>query len=110
MGKGISRRHLLQGSAALAGWAASAVPALGLPPFEEDETLVPFTDFPADFNPNPRPGIRYLDTRKIQSFLTPSDQFFTVQHYGRPAMDPASYRLRISASIGLVDRGCPPGS
>ena len=100
MGKGISRRHLLQGSAALAGWAASAVPALGLPPLQEDETLVPFTDFPADFNPNPRPGIRYLDTRKIQSFLTPSDQFFTVQHYGRPAMDPASYRLHIS---GLVD-------
>lgn len=100
MEKGISRRQLLQGSAALAGWASSAIPALGLPALEEDEELVPFTDFPADFTTNPRPGVRYLDTRKIQSFLTPSDQFFTVQHYGRPAVDPAGYRLRIS---GLVD-------
>ncbi len=100
MERGISRRQLLRGSAALAGWGSSAIPALGLPALEEDEELVPFTDFPADFNPNPRPGVRYLDTRKIQSFLTPSDQFFTVQHYGRPAVDPAGYRLRIS---GLVD-------
>lgn len=100
MAKGISRRHLLQGSAALAGWAASAVPTLGLPPLEAEETVVPFTDFPDDFNPNPRPGVRYLDTRKIESFLTPSNQFFTVQHYGQPTVDPAGYRLRID---GLVD-------
>ncbi len=100
MAKGISRRHLLQGSAALAGWAASAVPALGLPPLEAEETVVPFTDFPDDFNPNPRPGVRYLDTRNIESFLTPSNQFFTVQHYGQPTVDPAAYRLRID---GLVD-------
>ena len=100
MANGISRRHLLQGSAALAGWAASAFPALGLPPLEADETVVPFTDFPADFKPNPRPGVRYLDTRKIESFLTPANRFFTVQHYGQPTVDPAGYRLRIS---GLVD-------
>ncbi len=100
MAKSISRRHLLQGSAALAGWAASAIPTLGLPPLEADETVVPFTDFPADFNPNPRPGVRYLDTRKIKSFLTPANRFFTVQHYGQPAVDPAGYRLRID---GLVD-------
>ena len=105
MAKSISRRHLLQGSAALAGWAASAIPTLGLPPLEADETVVPFTDFPADFNPNPRPGVRYLDTRKIQSFLTPANRFFTVQHYGpaRQWTRPAT----VSASTGWW---IPPGN
>jgi hypothetical protein len=41
-----------------------------------------------------------MDIRKIDR-LTPSDQFFTVQHLGQPEIDGASYRLKIT---GLVDR------
>ena len=101
MGRGVSRRDVLTGGTALVGLATSAIPNLGFPLLESDEVLVPFTDFPSDFDPNPRSGVRYLDTRKIRSFITPSDQFFTVQHYGRPSINLTNYRLRIS---GLVEK------
>jgi DMSO/TMAO reductase YedYZ molybdopterin-dependent catalytic subunit len=73
----------------------------GLPVLADGEKVVPFTDFPKDFNPTPRPGVRYFDTRTLQSFLPPSDQFFTVQHYGQPTVDANTHRLRIT---GLVNR------
>src|SRR4029077_3867981 len=78
------------------GW-----PAILLPVLPVAEELVAFVDFPEDFKLNPRPGIRVLDTRTIQSFITPSDQFFIIQHYGQPVVDPSTYRLKIS---GLVDQ------
>jgi len=92
---------MLNGGMALAGIAALGIPEWAIPVLAEGEELIPFTDVPADFTTNPKPGVRYLDTRRIESFLTPSDQFFTVQHYGQPAVDPATYQLRIS---GLVER------
>src|SRR4029453_8970616 len=39
--------------------------------------------------------------RRIDGPFTPRDEFYTLQHYGQPDVDPASYRLSIS---GLVDR------
>ena len=44
---------------------------------------------------------RQLDVRTIDGPLTPRDQFFTTQHYGHPAVDPAAFRLKVS---GLVER------
>jgi DMSO/TMAO reductase YedYZ molybdopterin-dependent catalytic subunit len=77
------------------------VPDWAVPALAEGETLVPFTDLPANFNPTPAPDRRTLDVRKIDGPLTPKDQFFTTQHYGHPVIDPATYGLRVS---GLVDR------
>jgi DMSO/TMAO reductase YedYZ molybdopterin-dependent catalytic subunit len=85
----------------LAGVAVLGIPEWALPALAEGEDLIPFTDVPADFTTNPKPGVRYLDTRRIESFLTPSDQFFTVQHYGQPVVEVASYKLKVT---GLVER------
>ena len=97
----LSRRQMLRRGIVVAGVAALGIPEWAIPVLAEGEELVPFTDVPSDFTTNPKPGVRYLDTRKIESFLTPSDQFFTVQHYGQPVVDPATYKLRVS---GLVER------
>src|SRR5262249_9177917 len=101
MNEQINRRQVLTKGIMLAGIASLGIPEWAIPVLAEGEELVPFTDVPLDFTTNPKPGVRYLDTRKIESFLTPSDQFFTVQHYGQPVVDPATYKLRIS---GLVER------
>ena len=100
MSKNITRRDAVR-----TGFAATGL--LGLidnwpvPALAQNETLVPFTDLPANFNPTPAPDRRSLDIRKIDGPLTPTEQFFTTQHYGHPVVDPASYTLKIS---GLVDR------
>lgn len=97
MTKKTTRRDVLRGSLALAG--LSVVPEWALPALAQDETVVPFLDFPPTFNPNPAPDRRLLDVRTIASAFTPASQFFTTQHYGHPEVDPAAYRLKVS---GLV--------
>ena len=96
----ITRRETLRRgltAASLVAWTSEwALPALA-----EGETLVPFTDLPANINLTPAADRRTLDVRKIDGPLTPKDQFFTTQHYGHPVVDPATFRLKIS---GLVDR------
>ncbi len=96
-----TRRELLKGSLALAGLSVFGIPEWALPALAQGETLVPFTDFPENFNANPAPDRRLLDTRTIDGPFTPSDQFFTTQHYGHPEVDPATYRLKVS---GLVNK------
>ncbi len=62
---------------------------------------VPFLDVPDSFNPGPRqPGAtHFIDTRDITNFHT--DDFYVVQHYGQPDLDPAQYQLKVT---GLVDQ------
>lgn len=67
-----------------------------------------FTDPQTNYQSRPRdrwigpaPDRRLLDTRTIEGPFTPKDQFFTTQHYGHPAVDPATYRLKVS---GLVTK------
>jgi DMSO/TMAO reductase YedYZ molybdopterin-dependent catalytic subunit len=71
-----------------------------VPALAEGETLVPFTDIPANFATNPSEVVRVLDIRKIDNGPTPKDQFFTTQHYGHPAIDPAAFKLKVT---GLVE-------
>ena len=96
-----TRRQLIKGSLAVAGLGMLGIPEWALPVLAQGETVVPFTDLPANFNPNPAPDRRLLDVRKIDGPFTPADQFFTTQHYGHPTIDPASYRLKVS---GLVNK------
>jgi DMSO/TMAO reductase YedYZ molybdopterin-dependent catalytic subunit len=86
---------------ALAGLSAFAIPEWVLPALAQGETLVPFTDVPANANFTPAADRRTLDIRRIDGPFTPKDQFFTTQHYGHPEVDPSTFRLKIS---GLVDR------
>src|SRR5258707_10118051 len=98
----LNRRAVLKGGlVAAAGLTAFGIPEWAMPVLAQGETLVPFTDIPANFATNPSEVVRVLDIRTITGALTPKDQFFTTQHYGHPAIDPAAFRLKIS---GLVER------
>jgi len=96
-----TRRELLRGSLAVAGLSVLGIPEWAIPALAQSETLVPFTDIPADFPTVTAVDRRIIDVRKIDGPFTPKDQFFTTQHYGHPEVDPGTFRLRIS---GLVDR------
>ena len=96
-----TRREVLKGSLALAGLGILGIPEWALPAPAEGETLVPFTDIPANTNFTPAADRRNLDIRTIDGPFTPKDKFFTTQHYGHPEIDPAAFTLKIS---GLVER------
>src|SRR6266853_4313371 len=95
----ITRRETLR-----RGWAATSLLALAadwaLPALAEGEADVPFTDIPATFIPNnPKATSRMLDIRKIDGPYTPKEQFFAVQHFNRPEIDPATYRLKFTGMV-----------
>jgi len=96
-----TRREILKGSLALAGLGALGIPEWALPALAQGETVVPFTDMPANANFGTAGERRSFDIRKIEGPFTPADQFFTTQHFGHPMVDLATYRLKIT---GLVDR------
>jgi DMSO/TMAO reductase YedYZ molybdopterin-dependent catalytic subunit len=94
----ISRRDSLKMGAAsvltlLPGWA--------LPALAADEEDVPFTDIPQDFKPGggPNTTTRILDIRTIDGTFTPTDQFFAIQHFNQPKIDPAAYKLKLTGMV-----------
>ena len=98
----VSRRTLLKGGgAALAGMTVLRVagPAQAFPG-HPDEVLIPWDDPPAPV-PEPAQGLipRQLDWEQLDSWLTPNDEFFIVQHYGQPVLNERDWRLDIG---GLV--------
>src|SRR5215831_6223364 len=99
MGKQQTRREILKGSLAVAGLSVFGIPEWALPALAQGETVVPFTDLPANTNFTPAADRRTFDVRKIDGAFTPKDQFFTTQHYGHPEVDLATYRLKVT---GLV--------
>ena len=100
MTKQTSRRDVLKGSLAVAGLGVLGVPEWALPALAQGETVIPFTDLPDTITLERTPDRRIIDVRDIDGVFTPRNQFFTTQHYGHPAVDGSSYRLRVS---GLVD-------
>jgi DMSO/TMAO reductase YedYZ molybdopterin-dependent catalytic subunit len=97
----LSRRTLLKGGgAALAGLSALEVagPAHAFP--GAGGQVIPWLDQPA---PNPVPEIaqKLLQWEKLDSWLTPADEFFVISHYGNPALAATDWRLNIG---GLVAR------
>jgi DMSO/TMAO reductase YedYZ molybdopterin-dependent catalytic subunit len=96
----MTRRHLLRGGVAAAALGTLGIPDWAVPALAQDETLVPFTDIPPTFSTAPSPEVRVLDIRTIDGPFTPADRFYTIQHYGHPAVDAAAFRLKIT---GLVE-------
>ena len=97
----MTRRQTLKRGLAAAG-ALALVPEWALPALAQGETDVPFTDIPPTFNFSPPNGNnRFLDLRRIDGLMTPADQFFFIQHYNKPEIDAASYRLKFT---GLVSK------
>jgi DMSO/TMAO reductase YedYZ molybdopterin-dependent catalytic subunit len=96
----MTRRETLKRGIAAAG-ALAVVPDWVLPALAQGDVDVPFTDIPATFNPSPADGARrFLDLRKIDGLITPTDQFFFIQHYNKPELDGAAYRLKITGLVG----------
>jgi DMSO/TMAO reductase YedYZ molybdopterin-dependent catalytic subunit len=100
MANGMTRRETLARGIAAAG-ALALVPEWALPALAQGDVDVPFTDIPATFNPSPADGARRsLDLRKIDGLITPTDQFFFIQHYDKPEIDGAAYRLKLTGLVG----------
>ena len=101
MAEQMTRRETLKRGLAAASLLA-LVPEWAMPALAQGDTDVPFTDIPAKFNPNnPTAASRVLDIRKIDGLFTPNDQFFSIQHYNKPEIDAAAYRLKLT---GLVNK------
>src|SRR5688572_1476966 len=102
MAQQLSRRGLLKGGTAFASMAAIGLLEQALPALAQGEEVVAWTDIPANFSTAGRGG-RSLDTRTVQksTFFTPTEDFYLVQHYGTPAVDQATYKLRLT---GLVNK------
>jgi DMSO/TMAO reductase YedYZ molybdopterin-dependent catalytic subunit len=96
-----SRREILKGGLAVAGLGVLGIPEWALPALAQGETLVPFTDIPDNVRWDTPPDRRLLDVRTIDGPFTPADKFATTQHYGHPAIDTATFKLKVS---GLVDK------
>jgi DMSO/TMAO reductase YedYZ molybdopterin-dependent catalytic subunit len=97
----ISRRALLQGSAALAGLALFGAPLAALAaPVADGYEVIPWLDQPPPL-PQPADAAQQLVWEELGAQLTPNEKFFTVWHFGMQIIREPGWRLDIS---GLVDR------
>ncbi len=96
----ISRRALLQGSAALAGLVALGFPLEALETaVAAGEEVIPWLDQPP---PNPVPEIigTQLVWEEVGDLLTWTHKFFTVQHYGPwPVIAEPGWRLAVDGFV-----------
>lgn len=91
----LSRRDVIKGGVAFAALAFAQNPlsAFGLEDPAPDEMLVPFLDR--------QPRGKMLHWQDLTSWITPTEDVFSVSHYGTPEADADRWRLEIS---GLVER------
>jgi DMSO/TMAO reductase YedYZ molybdopterin-dependent catalytic subunit len=73
-----------------------SLPSFVFPGQDATEELVPFQNVP-----RAKPESLDWETLDASEWLTPQDQVFSVQHYGSPKVDSASFQLEIA---GLVER------
>jgi DMSO/TMAO reductase YedYZ molybdopterin-dependent catalytic subunit len=100
--RGISRRKaLLTGSTALAALAFLRLDRLvAAAPLQPGEEVVPWLDHPAEVPPPAQSVIgNQLVWEELDAWITPNDKFFTIIHFGTPAIDMSSWRLDVA---GLV--------
>jgi DMSO/TMAO reductase YedYZ molybdopterin-dependent catalytic subunit len=99
----IARRTLLaRGGSALAGLVlldSAFAKAFAVPPGGE---VIPWLDQPPPVPPPAADIIQNLQRwEDLGSFITPNDTFYSIAHYGRPAIDAQNWSLEIG---GLVRR------
>lgn len=97
----LSRREFVQRGAAVAGIGATAgMPFWSRLALAQGEELVPFSDMEGFTAPPVTPdSVHFLDTRTIDSFYTPNEDFYIVQHYNQPVIAPDDYRLTITGMV-----------
>ena len=100
----ISRREVIRRGGAVAA-AATVFPAdfaERLARFSPQDDVIPWTNAP------PAGGrANTLDWQALDSWVTPTEQLFSVGHYGTPELDGEAWRLEIT---GMVDRPMTPVS
>lgn len=95
-----SRRNALRGGA---GFALAAL-AAGFPeralafPAQPGDEVVPWLDQPP---PNMAPDVvgQQLEWEQLDSYATPTNTFFTVQHYGQPAIAAQGWKLAVDGMV-----------
>ena len=97
-GPGLSRREALRRGGAVAAGAAlfPADVAERIARYAPQEAVIPWTNAPAAGG-----NANTLDWQALTSWVTPTEDLFSVGHYGTPEVDGATWRLEIG---GLVDR------
>jgi DMSO/TMAO reductase YedYZ molybdopterin-dependent catalytic subunit len=95
------REFVVQGGAAFTGFTLANVPFLAQAfPSRKGEEVVPWLDQPPA-NPEPDAVRSLLRWEELDSWLTPNDEFFAVNHYNWPVVDEESWTLEVT---GLVKR------
>lgn len=91
--RNLNRREMIKGSVALAALAFAQHPlsAFGFGDPTAGAEVIPFTDKQSGTN-----GIKW---ESLQSWITPNDQVYKVQHYNVPKIDAATWQLELG---GLV--------
>ena len=91
-----TRREVLQTGSAVAAalFAQLSTPSFVYPGQGEGEASVPFLDMPAT-------GTNRLQWESLDSWITPQDQVFNVQHYGIPDVDAKDFQIEVT---GLVEK------
>lgn len=92
----LTRRCMLRtvASAAALGLGTRPFAGLALPPPAKGEEVIPFLD-PQQL----KPGRAMVNWEELESWITPPENFFTVQHYGVPESDPASWQVGIEGMV-----------
>ena len=96
----MSRRELLQRGTVLAGLSMFSFPGVAQA-FQNrpGEKVVPWLDQPGEV-PLPDVVQNLLDWEKLDSWITPNEQFFNVAHFERPVIRAEDWTLELS---GLVE-------
>jgi DMSO/TMAO reductase YedYZ molybdopterin-dependent catalytic subunit len=95
------REFVAQGGAAVSGLALINAPFLARAfPSRKGEEIVPWLDQPPA-NPVPDAVRSLLQWENLDSWLTPNDRFFAVNHYNWPVVDEESWTLEVT---GLVKK------
>jgi DMSO/TMAO reductase YedYZ molybdopterin-dependent catalytic subunit len=94
------RDFVVQGSAAVSGLALINAPFLAHAfPSRKGEEVVSWLDPPPQ-NPYPDGVRNLLQWEELDSWITPTDEFFAVNHYNWPVVDAETWRLEIGGSVG----------
>ena len=95
--KSMSRRTFLShGSTALAGLAAFNLPGAAWAfALQDGEVVLPWLNQRAG-DPPPERVANQQTWEKLNTWITPNDQFFSIAHYNRPEIDATDWHLEIS--------------
>lgn len=102
--RAISRRNaMLTGGAMVAGVAFLRLERLvAAVPLQADDEVIPWLDQREEVPPPAQSVIGHqLVWEELDSWITPNDEFFTIIHFGTPAIDMQTWRLDVA---GLVNQ------